>query len=502
MVKLFESSKKSRIVFWLCTFVFCLLPFALFSQLGTWVAIYGGTNYDRGRGIAQTSDKGYIVCGPTSSYGMGNTDAYLLKIDSAGKYQWQNTFGGMNIENCFSVKQTNDSGFAICGYTNSFGLGGYDAYMVKTDSLGNLQWQKTFGGTDWDFTYWAEQTNDGGYILAGESFSYGNNSQSYLIKTNSAGDTLWTKTFGGTNEEAAYEVHQTLDSGYILAGYTKSFGAGNADFFLIKTDSSGDTLWTKKFGNTSDDFCNSVALCKDGGFLLGGSTDSSGTPKIYFMKTDSAGKLLMSYIDTPTRGGKSVSRIRETMDGQFVTLINSNVGGLGRQEIYLDKWNGVWAQWVKTFGGVDDDEGYNVEQTLDSGFVLVGYTASFGTGGSDNIFIAKTNRAGDYNNTINTYISVNEISEKNENTLIYPNPFSDNLFLKIDSIFFVKEKDFVFEISDLCGREIMRIEKNSTSYLSEPIPLEIPSEKFSPGFYLASLQSGSKKIYRKLLFVR
>jgi len=470
-----------------------------FSQPGTWIAIYGGTNYDRGRGIAQTFDKGYIVCGPSSSYGMGNTDFYLLKIDSAGKFQWQNTFGGINIENCFSIKQTKDSGFVICGYTNSFGSGGYDAYLIKTDQVGNLQWQKTFGGANWDFAYWAEQTNDGGYILAGETFSYGNNSQAYLVKTNSAGDSLWTKTFGGKNEEAVYEVHQTSDNGYILAGYTKSFGAGKSDFYLVKTNPSGDTLWTKTYGGIGNDSCSSIALCKDGGYLLGGSTDISGTLKMHFIKTDSMGVVKDSNAVVPL-GSNYISRIRETKDTNYVILINSDKG------ILLYKYNrgtgfGSWDAWGRSFGLLNDQAGYDLQQTEDSGFVLVGYTASLGIG-PDNIFIAKTNSIGSYNSTINSYVSVNEISEKNENTLIYPNPFSENLFLKIDRDFFAEEKNFVFEIADLCGRKIMSVEKNILLYSSEPVQIEIPSEKLTKGFYVASLRSGNKKIYRKLLFVR
>ncbi len=477
------------------------IPYTLFSQPGTWVAVYGGTNYDRGTGISQTSDKGYIVCGATSSYGMGNTDMYLLKINSAGKFQWHTTFGGINNENCFSVKQTSDSGFIICGYTNSFGAGGYDAYLVKADSVGNLQWQKTYGGKNWDFAYWTEQTNDGGYILAGETYSYENNSRAYLVKTNNKGDTLWTKTFGGTNATDAKEVHQTADNGYVFAGSTQT-GPGNKDFYLVKTSSNGDTLWTKTYGSTGNDFCNSVALCADGGFLLGGLYDSSGTSKTYFIKTNSSGNAMFSKIEMPSTGNRYITRIRETFDGQYILLENTDAGGLGGKEIRIDKYNtGGWAQFNGSLGGIYDDEGYDLVQTVDSGFALVGFTSSFSIG-SDNIFIAKTNNTLNYNNTVNSYVSVNEISETKENTLIYPNPFSEDLFLKIDRSFFSEEKNFVFEISDLCGRKIMSMEKSMSFHFSEPVQIEIPTEKFTKGVYVASLQSGNKKIYRKLLFVK
>ncbi|MFI5163885.1 MAG: T9SS type A sorting domain-containing protein [Bacteroidia bacterium] len=491
--KFFESSKFSFIVFF-------LFPLTLFSQPGTWVAIYGGINYDHGRSIQQTFDKGYIVCAQTSSYGMGETDVYLLKIDGAGKYQWQNAFGGTGIENCFCVRQTADSGYVICGYTNSFGNGGYDAYLVKTDSLGHFQWQNTFGGTDWDFSYWTEQTKEGGYILCGETFSYGNNSQAYLVKTNSVGDTLWTRTFGGQHSDVFYEVHQTADHGYIAAGNTTT-DAGDKDFYLVKTDSAGNKKWEKTFGGIGNDSCNSVTICKDGGFLLGGSFNISGADKMHYIKTDSLGNFKDSNQVTPP-GNNSVSRIRETMDGQYATLVNASGGSFGVGEILYYKWNSGWPSSVSgSFGGADKEEGYDLQQTADSGFVFVGFTASFGIG-PDNICIVKTNKIGNYNDSINAYLAVNEITEANASALIYPNPFSENIFLKIDRSFLGDEKKFSFEVSDLCGRQIMQIEKDAPAVSSEPIQIKIPSEKLAAGFYLMSLRSGNKKIYRKLLFVK
>jgi hypothetical protein len=480
----------------------CLLTSDSFSQSGTWVSVYGGTNYDQGRGIAQTSDKGYIVCGTTSSYGMGNTDVYLLKIDSAGKFQWQNTFGGINIENCFSVKQTNDAGFIICGYTNSFGAGGYDAYLVKTDSTGNLEWQKTYGGGSWDFTYWTEQTSDGGYILAGETYSYGNNNRAYLIKTDSNGDTLWTKMYGGTISNYTREVHQTPDSGYIFAGSVQT-GTGNKDFFLVKTNPLGDTLWTKTYGRSNNDSCTTVAICMDKGFLLGGGSDINGTDKDYFLKTDSVGNFLYAVVDTPSGIATIViSRIRETFFGEFVMLVNTYDSGSADKLIALFDWHpgGVWP-WGYGFGGPKVEEGYDFVQTSDSGFALVGYTSSLGKG-PDNIYIAKTDRLGHYDHTVNTYVSANEISETNENTLIFPNPFSAELFIKIDPKFFSEGKDFLFEITDVCGKKIISTGTEIAAHSPKPQRIEIPAEKFSKGIYIASLQSGNKKIYRKLLFMK
>lgn len=463
--KFFESSKFLFIgFFWLASSICNLQYSACHAQPGTWVAVYGGYNYDRGKGIYQTSDKGYVICGSTSSYGMGNTDFYLLKINSEGKYQWQNTFGGINIENCFSVQQTNDSGFVICGYTNSFGNGGYDAYLIKTDSLGNYQWQKTYGGSDWDFAYWAEQTNDGGYILAGETFSYGNNRQAYLVKTKSNGDTLWKKEFGGTNADACYEVHQTTDGGYVLSGYATDT-MDDKDFYLIKVDSGGNKEWEKTYGSSTDDECNSIALCADGGFLLGGYTMIGAERKNYLLKTNDSGNIISSKIDTPLIGNREIYFIRENTEGDYYMTGWTDNTGFGAKEIFFAKWNsGFWYLAGGSLGGQDDDEGYQIAQTSDSGYVFVGYTGSYGQG-TDNIIVCKTDKNMSYNNTINTYVSANELSNENKNEiLVYPNP--SNGKFRVSCLSFKVAKINIYNIMGGIVFESKNISQNSEINIS------------------------------------
>src|ERR1035437_7667261 len=192
--------------------------------------ILGGTGYDYGYSVIQTYDKGYVFAGSTTSYGSGNSDAYILKTDSLGVMLWQKTFGDINIDQAYSIKETTDSGLVIAGFTNSFGYGGYDMYVIKTDKNGNAIWTKTYGGTNWDFAYSIEPTTDGGYIIAGGTYSFGKgNEDMYLVKTNSTGDTLWTKTYGGANEDEAKSVKQTTDGGYMTVGYSENTIAGRND---------------------------------------------------------------------------------------------------------------------------------------------------------------------------------------------------------------------------------------------------------------------------------
>jgi len=163
------------------------------------------------------------------------------------------TYGGTNYDKAYSVKQTYDGGYIVAGYTASFGAGGFDIFLIKTDASGNVQWAKTYGGTSDDVAFSVQQTSDGGYIVAGAAASFGVGVDIFLIKTDANGNVQWAKTYGGTSTDLAESVRQTSDGGYIVAGHTYSFGAGGRDIFLIKTDANGNIIWAKTYGGTSDD---------------------------------------------------------------------------------------------------------------------------------------------------------------------------------------------------------------------------------------------------------
>ncbi|MBC7326802.1 PQQ-like beta-propeller repeat protein [bacterium] len=263
----------------------------------TFEKTFGGTHWDAGRSVQQTRDGGYIIVGDTESFGQGEADVYLIKTDAKGKKLWERTFGGTKNDWGKSVQQTRDGGYIIVGYTESFGQGEADVYLIKTNAKGKKLWERTFGDTDWDAGFSVQQTRDGGYIIAGYTYSFGQGGTDvYLIKTNAKGKKLWERTFGGTKNDWGNSVQQTRDGGYIIVGETLSFGQGGRDVYLIKTDAKGKKLWERTFGGTDWDDGFSVQQTRDGGYIIVGVTDSfgQGEADVYLIKTDAEGNILKS----------------------------------------------------------------------------------------------------------------------------------------------------------------------------------------------------------------
>jgi len=304
-----------------------------------WAKTFGGSSYDHAFSVQQTSDGGYIVAGYTESFGAGWDDVFLLKTDASGNLQWAKTFGGSYDDYAWSVQQTSDGGYIVAGRTYSFGAGDWDVFLLKTNASGNLQWAKTFGGSYYDGTYSVQQTSDGGYIVAGGTESFGAGWYDvFLLKTDTSGNLQWAKTFGGSGWDYAYSVQQTSDGGYIVAGYTWSFGAGWYDVFLLKTDASGNLQWAKTFGGSSDDAALSVQQTSDGGYIVAGYTYSfgAGSYDVFLLKTDASGNLQWA----KTFGGSSddaALSVQQTSDGGYIVAGGTYSFGAGDYDAFLLK---------------------------------------------------------------------------------------------------------------------------------------------------------------------
>ena len=256
-----------------------------------WTKVYGGAGYESGYSVREASDGGYIVSGYTGSFGVQGEDVYLLKTDSSGDTLWTKTYGGAFYENGPSVQQTLDGGYIVAGWTNSTGAGRNDFYLIKTDSMGDSIWTRTYGDTAGDWAHCVQQTQDGGYIMTGLTANLGfGTGDLYLVRVDSLGSIIWTKTYGDTAFDIGHSVCETQDGGYIVVGYTVSFGSGAEDVYLLRTDSLGDTLWTRTYGGASIDKGHSVQQTQDGGFIIGGEMSSYTTADdFYLLKTNGDG---------------------------------------------------------------------------------------------------------------------------------------------------------------------------------------------------------------------
>ena len=309
-----------------------------------WSSTYGGANRDIGNSVVQTSDGGYAIAGYTESFATG-WDAYLLKTDGTGNLLWTKVIGGANHEEILSLQSTSDGGFILTGYTESYGAGDQDIYLIKTDSTGNFLWTKTFGGTARDRAYFAAQTIDGGYIITGHTRSFTGNYQTYLIKTDTIGGLTWSKTFHRSAYDGGTSVKQTPNGRYIIVATSFDNFTGLHDIYLVRTNSTGDTLWTKAFDGTNSDVCSSIHLTSDSGYVIGAYTQSFGMGDLdfYLIKTDANGNgpcnqestglitatpPTQSYSATPTSfsGGSMTSSSIIEGNGGTVTPICLSVG--------------------------------------------------------------------------------------------------------------------------------------------------------------------------------
>lgn len=319
----------------------------------SWTKTFGGQFDETCRGMALTSEGGYILTGWTESFASGYEDVYLVKTNKDGNFIWQKSFGGPDDYDAgYSVKQTNDGGYIITGETGCFGAVGYDVYLVKTDSLGNLVWQKNYGyGYTNDYGRDVQQTSDEGYIVVGYTGISGGY-EVYIIKTDSIGEILWTKVYyGGGYFDMAWSVQQTSDNGYIIAG-TKAVNGD--DIWLIKTDSIGDTLWTNTYGGPATDHGYSVDITSDEGYIITGWTRSYGpaTTNVYLVKTDRFGGLLWQeyyyYYNSENYG----YYVEQTSDDEYIIVGNAGVWISGGSDVYLIKVAGTGIQEdIKNPGG-------------------------------------------------------------------------------------------------------------------------------------------------------
>ncbi len=365
-----------------CSLLILLSITSLDSFAQTFEKAYGGTSDDFGYTVRQTTDSGYIMIGGTHSYGAGSRDFYLIKTDQNGDTTWTKTFGSTGFDYGNDVAQTADGGYILTG---TLYQPPYVTFVARTDSNGDTLWTNTYTGKGKSI----EQTTDSGFIIAGNIW-LGVGAGKYdmlLIRIDANGDTIWTKNYGHTQSDGANDVKQTDDGGYILVGFEPSNGT---DIWLVKTDVSGDTLWTKSYGGTGYENAFSVELTTDNGYIILGHTTSFGSKQFYLIKTDSLGDTLWTRTyDNGNTNGEGYE-VRQTSDGGYVFVAETDKNGFGYVEVYLVKTDDAGdTLWTRTY---EQGSGNGLDITFDSGYVLLGFTDALGI--SSDFYLIKTDSNG------------------------------------------------------------------------------------------------------------
>lgn len=464
-----------------------------------WGRIFGGSDNDMAYEVQETLDGGYIFTGFTNSYGEAKEEVWLVKIDKVGNKEWDRTFGGPEREYGFSVQQTSDRGYILAGFSTSYGPGGVDVWLIKTDREGNQEWDRTFGGTPiGDNAFSVQETFDGGYILAGYTSNFGAGARDvWLIKTDADGNQEWDRTFGGPDDEEANCVRQTPDRGYVLAGRTKSFGAGDDDAWLIKTDADGYKEWDITFGGSERDSFSSVRQTSDGGYILAGGTNSfgAGSSDAWMVKTDAQGnKEWENMIGGPDYDYADVAL--QTSDGGYLLagIIRPEEASFSSPGIVKTDREGN-REWEATF---DDSlrRARFAQQTSDGGYILLGTTSLIGEGKQDTWLIK-------LRDSVPTAVQdQQQLPAAYQLTQNYPNPFNNSTTIRFS---LPSPERISLSIYNLTGQEVASLVSGSREageYTIHWDGTDDQGNELASGIYVYRLKSSAYEETKKLLLLR
>lgn len=375
-----------KIITFFLSFAFGSFFFSSFSQAIIWEKTFGGIENDVANALVETPDGGIIVCGNTESKGAGKSDVYVLKIDNLGNMVWEKTFGGPEDDKANAIIMTSDGNYAIAGSTESFGKGKSDFWIIGFDRNGNRLFMREFGGPDDDIANAMIQTLDGQFVSAGSTKSKGAGSSDFwIVKSDTSSKPIWQKSMGGKKPDEAHDIIQNRDSTYLVVGNSKSVGSGSHDMWIVKLDPLGRAKMKKEFGGINYDYAKSVVTAEKGSFIIAGSTmsDSKGFFDFLFIKIGPEFEKVWEL----KFGGKSDEQaecIISDKDGNFMAVGYTFSKGAGK----YDGWVGRIStkgelKSEETFGGTKDDKLFKIIKLKDGDFIACGYTTSSGEGKKD-----------------------------------------------------------------------------------------------------------------------
>lgn len=366
--------------------IFFLLMLSAVSQdVGpkeVWSKTFGGPYGDGLWSLQQTRDGGYILTGYTTTQGQ-SSDLWLVKVDSDGCPLWDRTYGGSGEDVGYFVKEAQDGGYVSTGSSGSYGMGGERLWVLKTDIDGNKQWDCVLGGfvsSSGDGGWSVDVTNDGGYIVTGYTRSFGTGKKDlWLVKIDAEGGLRWDKTFGGLEDDVGMSVVHAADGGYVVAGRTASFGAGGDDIWLLKVDDNGQEVWNITFGGEKDEAAFQVIELKDGFALVGRSESGSESKRIVLIKVDKEGKKMWER----NYKGSSGSSLQPTADGGFLIAGRKDSRDFGRDALLIKTDSSGWEQWSEEMVAEGDGIATSAIQGNERDYIVAGISSSSRSGTED-----------------------------------------------------------------------------------------------------------------------
>ena len=450
-----------------------------------WTRTYGGEADDGGYCVRQTSDGDYIVSG----YSYSSNSLWILKTDEYGDTLWTRDSVDWRIGIGYSVAETSDGGWIVTGYVAPFRDGKHHLYLIKLDSDGQVLWTRG----DWEWInepvggvgYSVQETSDGGYIIAGATSPwFGEIEDLWLIKTDSEGDTLWTRIYGGEGPDCGCSVREASDGGYIVAGYTST----DWSLWLLRTDENGDIVWTSGLEGWWYGKGYSVTETSDGGWIVTGYVEPFDDAKHHLIvaRMDSDGDTLWTRMEQgwfPNGAGGVGRCIQETSDGNFI-LIGYTSEWIGdTNDLFLVKLNPAGdTLWSRIYGGEDEDAGYSVDQTSDGGYIIAGETKSFGAGNYD-LWLLKTDSLGD------TLAVVEEPFVESHLQFEVLTSVGSQIILRYSDC----PQGFHAEVFDAAGRKVDEIKSPAQNGVLTW------GEKHSPGVYFFRFVEGRKELVQKVV---
>jgi hypothetical protein len=443
--------------------------------------VYPSTYEQSAKDVIATADGGYLLVGETRTQYAGDSDVYIVKTNNKGEIQWTKTYGGVLPDYPNNIVASADGNYMIVGFTESYGAGHMDVWLLKIDPSGNLLWQKTYGTPGDDEGKEIISTSDGNYMIVGHTnYSWGNtNEDAFLKKIDPSGNELWTKYYGGTLYETGHSVKQCTDGGYIFTGQTTSTGPAG-DTYLVRTDVNGNQVWAHTYGGSNNEEGKFILANSDGTFTISAETNSnaSADSNVQIMKLDANGGVIWNKIYGGT--DKDVAKtIRPTSDGGYIEAAISRSFGWINPEMWLLRLNANGdTLWTRRYGSWDHDHCYAAKQTSDGGFIAVGHQED--PNGIEHIQFVKTNS----NGTLDP-VGINELAS-NASFKIYPNPsnglFSISASSQISSV----------NISDALGNLVKVIKADDAL-------LHIDIADKPKGAYLVTVRTATSAYTRKII---